>query len=332
MRAPIVFVVRREILSEWNGEVPSTADAVDAAQHRFRRGENNWIVQTYALLREELERRGFRPLLQSEFLPGAIAIAHWDALNAFWSGAHRCRVIGVRADRPPLHGCDRVIVQNNIAPDTASIRFIPHWPQPGLLPRDPGRGARVENIAYLGRAAGAVPWMTSDNFGKQLAKLGVNLRLADSGWEDYRNLDAILSVRPESPAMLESKPASKLTNAWLAGVPALVGVEPAFEALRRSELDFMRIGSAGDAIACIERLKNDPARYLAMIRNGRERSREFTRQAIAERWLGVIDELGSQSRRSEASWSHYARSLIRQKIDSFHWRRLHDQAIRHRAQ
>src|SRR5207237_2524477 len=28
--------------------------------------------------------------------------------------------------------------------------FIPFWPQPGLLPRDPARGTKFENVAYFG--------------------------------------------------------------------------------------------------------------------------------------------------------------------------------------
>ena len=28
--------------------------------------------------------------------------------------------------------------------------FIPHWPQPNLIPRDPARGDRFETLAYFG--------------------------------------------------------------------------------------------------------------------------------------------------------------------------------------
>ncbi len=232
----------------------------------------------------------------------------------------------MRADRPPLRGCDRVVVQNNISPDTASTRFIPHWPQPGLQPRDSQRGARLENIAYFGRIGGPVPWMTSESFRARLARLGVSFSISDQEWSDYRNLDAILSVRSESEAMLSSKPASKLTNAWLAGVPALLGNEPAFEALRHDSLDYVRVSSADEAIAAIDWLRNNPDHYQAMIVNGRARSRDFTRQAILERWLSLIEEVAGQEHMT-ASWSRFAGSLLLQKIDSYRWRRVHAHGV-----
>jgi hypothetical protein len=47
-------------------------------------------------------------------------------------------------------------------------------------------------------------------------------------WHDYSTDDLVLAVRDLTEKDALVKPASKLVNAWIAGVPALLGPEPAF--------------------------------------------------------------------------------------------------------
>lgn len=321
-RRPVAFVVGARTLSRWGAALPRTAGDVDERQQQMRSGEDVWMVQGHALLREALSALGHDVSIGATFPAGAICIAHWDALNRYSSGAFRGRVIGVRADRPPLRGCDCVVVQNNLMPDTPGRRHIPLWPQPGLLPRDPARGARLERVAHFGRTERLPGWMTSDAFGAALARLGIRLDLSERQWNDYRDVDAVLSLRTESALMLEHKPASKLTNAWLAGVPALLGDEPAFRALRRSELDYVAIGGADDALAAIAALRAHPERYRAMLEAGSARAAEFTREAIARRWLTLIAEIDARPG-ATGSWWRYAVALTRQKVESKSFRRRH---------
>src|SRR6185295_13492466 len=97
-------------------------------------------------------------------------------------------------------------------------------------------------IAYFGRVEFLPAWVRGDALRHRLAEIGVALRLSEQAWNDYRDVDLVLSGRAESPLMLAFKPATKLYNAWLAGVPALLGDEPAFRALWQSELDYHPIG------------------------------------------------------------------------------------------
>src|SRR5436309_1927650 len=80
----------------------------------------------------------------------------------------------------------------------------------------------------------------------------------------------VLAVRPEGRST--NKPASKLVNAWLAGVPALLGPEIAYRELRRSELDYCEVSSLAEAQAAVDRLLGDPGLYNAMVENGRARA------------------------------------------------------------
>ena len=65
----------------------------------------------------------------------------------FIPGPEQC-FLSVSADGPLHVGADVHIVQNKaqcrLLPEAI---FVPHWPQPGLVRRDPSRGVIFENVA-----------------------------------------------------------------------------------------------------------------------------------------------------------------------------------------
>lgn len=319
---PIAFVAGRRGIARWPDAHRLGADDVDREQHRFRSGHDVWVVQTYLLLREQLAALGYEVALRAGFRPGAIAVAHWDSVNSLFWAARRARVIGVRADRPPLYGCEVVVLQNDLEPDDRAHRFIPLWQQPGLLPRDSARGSRIETLAYFGRVEALPAWLISDAFRQKLASLGVSLRVSERAWHDYRDVDLVLSARVESALMLRFKPATKLYNAWLAAVPALLSDEPAFRALHETDLDYLPIEGPEDVIAAVRMLKQNPRVYSAMVARGTQRGEMFTRQAIGKRWLALIAEL-AQRQAPPASMASHALAMIRQKIEAKAFRRRH---------
>lgn len=319
---PIAFVAGRRGIAKWPDAHRLGADDVDREQHRFRSGHDVWVVQTYLLLREQLAALGHEVTLQADFRPGAIAVAHWDSVNSLFWAARRARVIGVRADRPPLYGCEVVVLQNDLERDDRTHRFIPLWQQPGLLPRDPARGRRVETLAYFGRIEALPVWLTSEAFRQKLARLGVSLRVSERSWHDYRDVDLVIAARVESALMLKFKPATKLYNAWLAAVPALLSNEPAFRALHESNLDYLPVEGPEDVIAAVRMLKEDPSVYKAMVARGTQRGAMFTREAIGKRWLALIAELAC-CRAPHASMASHALAMIRQKIEAKAFRRCH---------
>jgi hypothetical protein len=284
----IHFVTGRKGIAKWRDIDALAGEDVDRLARRFRSGIDVWIAQTYLRLRQPLRAAGHEARFGERFPPGAICIAHRDDLNKFTSGAQRAFVVAVRADRPPVRVGERVIVQNDVQPDSARRRYLPLWPQPGLLPRDPARADRVETVAYFGRESALPSWFHERQFIDAFAQCGVRFEIRHDAWHDYRDVDLVLAYRHETPSMLQVKPATKLYNAWLAGVPALLGDEPAYRTLRRSELDYVPVASAGDAIAAVRALKSDAARYRAMMENGRRRGEEFSVEAISARWLDLL--------------------------------------------
>lgn len=323
----VAFVVDPKDVARWRDIGALTAADVDAQQSRFRSGVDVWIVQSWLLLREPLAARGYTAIFGARYPRNAIGVAHWDDLNAYFNGAHRARLVGVRADRSPLLSCERVIVQNDCQPRAAGECYVPHWPQPGLLARDQARGSRIETLGYFGRLARLPRWLRDAALRRRLDALGVTLRLSESEWNDYRDVDLAIASRAEGASMLELKPATKLTNAWLAGVPAILGDEPAFRGLRQSPLDYAVIANADDVIDTVTRLKGDPATYAAMIANGRQRAQAFTRETVTQRWLEVIDDVATTCPHAP-SLLHFVRSISAQRREArrFRARHTHEQA------
>jgi hypothetical protein len=282
---------------------------------RIRNGRSAWVLQTYLWLR----RRGLAAELSTACVPGVLCIVHYDDLRASQLPA-ASYLLGVRADRPPMLLADQQVVQTPLLANETSSHFVPNWPQPGLLPRDERRGARVERVGFIGRERNLAPAFRSPEFRRELAQRGFSLVVRENPWWDYRDLDVVLAVRDVSSAKLRTKPASKLVNAWHAGCPALLGAEPAFEARRRSPLDFLLITTPEEALAALRRLREEPGLYQAMVENGLERARDFSVERIAERWedllAGPVAEDFERWRRAprHARWLRFAVRAAQQGV------------------
>lgn len=257
--------------------------------HRFVGGRNSWIAQSFLRLRPWLQARGWRASAGPRFLPGTISIVHRDDLNRFGSDAHASYLVAVRADRAPVSACDVAIAQNAIRL-ARNERFIPLWPQPGLVPRDVERGERIERIAYQGRTGTAPPWFASGTFARELARRGMRFEARASGWGEYREVDVALAVRDELPGILATKPATKIYNGWLSRVAVLASPEPAYREVRRAPLDFLEVTDAREVLDALDLLRANPRLYAAMVANGLARSAEFTVGAIRARWLALLDD------------------------------------------
>jgi len=112
-----------------------------------------------------------------------------------------------------------------------------------------------------------------------------------TAWPDYRAVDVLIAVRPPDRRLYLAKPATKLVNAWLAGVPAILGEEFAYRELRRSPLDYIEVASIDDARRAVRRLRDEPILYQAMVDNGRRRAREFTITSITEHWRKLLFDI-----------------------------------------
>jgi hypothetical protein len=249
-------------------------------------GSNDvWIVNTYLRLRS----RGLDVRLVTQTVPDAINVVLNTDLGIRWT-PYQSYIVSCRADsfRPAI--CHHTIVQNPHNVLSPTDHLVQHWPQPGLIPRDISRGSRLETIGYMGNCLNLWSAFRDPSFERRLRDIGVTFQINEdpSNFHDYRNCDVVLAVRDLTESDYFAKPASKLVNAWLAGVPALLGPEPAYQALRTTPRDYIEIRSPEDAIRAVTRLKEEPELYRQMVENALSRGRQFTNDRTTARWRDVL--------------------------------------------
>jgi hypothetical protein len=315
-------------------------DLIEAARRRhpdthpdmYSRGEIIWVVQTYHRLRE----RGMAVELSAQ-PTGGLVVYHADSSAALFeavrSTAKECLTVCVRADREREPRASFEIVQNGLDHDGLRTYWIPHWPQPGLRARSPDRGSRLVAAGYIGHDKELHPWFTSEEWSDYCRDRGLHWRLGSKSWEETRegaggavwtgfeDLDVFIAVRPRN-GFAWSKPATKLVNAWLAGVPALLGREYGYGEIRRSPLDYVRLARPTDAMRTIDELIANPDLYDAMRRHGRRRAAEFTTERITDRWVDVLTAITRTSGR-RLRWARATQPIVppaRRALRILKWR------------
>lgn len=260
-----------------------------------------WILQTYL----HMEARGYEVDIAAELPNAGIVVLipeeeSLHALNQQYGNGHRSLTfVTVRADVTEYRSSwgAAEIVQNGRFADGRHSFFIPHWPQPGIIPRDTARGTTIKHITFKGGFGSLDKRFRSEAWHAFLDKRGMTFEIASKHtqgavprWHDYAQADLMLAVRPlhGDGGQRCEKPASKLINAWHAGVPAIVGPEYAFQELRKDPLDYIEVHTLADAMEAVDALRTDPDRYQDMIAHGKHRAEAFTPERITERWAEVL--------------------------------------------
>lgn len=255
----------------------------------------NWTWRTYY----HLLQSGF-PCKLVDFLPleGIIFSASCNLPILFKPNAKQF-IISCVADSPPLFFAQCQVFQsasqaalwqsNYIFPH---VTFSPHWPQPGLLKRSLERGNSFINLSYFGASNQLdLSLQTRDTINK-FKKIGVTLNYNFQNYYDYSNTDCVFAIRKFNQNIVLHKPASKLINSWLAGVPAILGKESAYQELRTSKFDYIEVDSINEMINATIELKNDKLLRDAMFQNSIEKSEEFTIESLTSRWASFLfDEI-----------------------------------------
>jgi hypothetical protein len=270
----------------------------DRSVHEFACGERAWILQTYT----RLAKAGHPVELIDRPQSTGVLVFHakqTEALMRHWRRWSHSTLLAVRADHSESHLADFEIVQNRVWEDDERRFFVPFWPQPGLRPRDRARGERIDRVAFKGFRNNLHPGFAGPELREALRQRGIELEIdavdyrgavTDTlalRWSDYREVDVVLAVRPANGRHTD-KPASKLYNAWRAGVPAVLGPDPAFRELRTDPLDYIEVTTVAEALAAIDRLRDEPGLYRAMVEHGRSRAAAFTPDSIRDRWVDLL--------------------------------------------
>ncbi|NEQ36342.1 MAG: hypothetical protein F6K40_08635 [Okeania sp. SIO3I5] len=318
---PIYFYLPRQ---DWPNQFPDSLE-----EYRPPSVFGTWIIQTYLRLKEIQ----FPCQLVDTMPDEGIVVVYRYSLPIDIKPPDNLLWVGIKGDQNPHPYVQVHLVQNmaELAAPAIQIQdlgedryllpgkrfYMPHWPQPGVIPRNPNRGDRFENVAYFGISYNLAPELQEAVWEEELQKLGLVWQTKKRNfWHDYSEVDAIVAVRSfDGKTDYPWKPASKLFNAWNANVPAILGVESAFQGERKSELDYFEVKSASEAIAVLKRLKDDRELRRAIVENCQVRAEEIKPENIAKRWSDFLTKVCVPEYykwRSASAWERQRFFLSRQ--------------------
>ena len=288
---PIYFYIPQDELPD---NIPETMDSY-WQWLGVKRGMYNWTLQTYLRLKEN----GFPCQLIGKLPESGIVVAHWDFLPENLKPEPKILLVCIQADRARHRYAQIHLVQNPQEEMLVrSVKFweshyIPYWPQPGLIPRNSQRGDLFQNAAYIGRELNLASELKDVSWFDKMKGIGLNWRVVDNRdrWHDYSDIDVIIAIRNFNHKKDYSwKPATKLYNAWHAGVPAILGRDSAFRAERKSELDYLEAASLEDVVTALIRLRDDQALRQAMVENSKMRAQETDPGNIVVQWQNFFQQ------------------------------------------
>lgn len=314
--------------------IPSS---IDSPQAYFINTTLNWVLQTYLRLRDA----GYRVELTADLPPEGVIVSFSGLVSFDFIPNSRQYFVSISADAPAHPFANMHIVQNmRQSKHLRNAHFVPHWPQPLLVPRDSARGNRFEHVVYYGDEVNLAAELQTQAWRDAVANLGLTWTIrgdASPLKASFADADVIVAVRSFQKTGFVRKPASKLFNAWIAGVPAILGVEIAFQEQRKSQLDYIEVHSVDEAVQALRRLAASPELRNRMIENGKLRTEEVTVPVITERWRTVLFDsavTGYQDWRKCGALSrslHHARCIKDKKIRGIYHRTLRRLGQEHNA-
>jgi hypothetical protein len=285
------FVLPAHILNEVRDIFPSYQDVL-AHPVAANTITGAWILRTYC----ELKLAGQDTTLSHSLKSGVI---NFVGPRDFGRRNARSDVFIVipRGDAHWPMLANFIIEQNTLSPQKNNTAGLPHWPQFDIKPRSVDRETSIQVLSYKGRYTNLAPEFRRNEFNDELKKRGIVFEFDDIGdntsnnrWDDYSSVDLVLAIRDITIYDAKKKPASKLLNAWFAGVPAILGPEPAYRELRRSALDYIEVRTPDEAIAAIDQLVHDKSLFKAMIENGKTRALDYTSGKLCSMWIELIND------------------------------------------
>jgi len=249
-----------------------------------------WIYQTWALLTEA----GIKTSLVHELPTSGLVLALSGNLDESFRSNHYASdffLVDIVADGLPHPAAHFHLVQNKMhAKRLPHSHFIPLWPQAGLIPRQKNRSSLFERIAFFGDPKNLASELRSLTWQERLTnELSLKFEVRRSHqWHDYSDIDAVIAIRDFSRARHFHKPATKLYNAWLAGVPFIGGNDSAYQSDGRPGIDYLVAQSPEEVLGQLRKLKEDASFRSNLIEKGHCSEKKFNQSATLEHWKILI--------------------------------------------
>lgn len=260
-----------------------TADDIDRHHYLFTNSSWAWIVQTALLLREA----GFSVSLGDEYDLASINFGLANTIRAIQPNPN-IFVVSIDADQLRPRWANISIVQNKYQTGRSAY-WLPHWPQPGLIPRSPER----KNFTHVG-FFGLKRYLYKDESWwhntceKNRFKFSVR---SPQQWHDYNDIDIAIGIRSLNNKRYYEKPPTKLFNAWLAGVVFIGGNDSAYYQVGHPETDYLLARDEKILLYYLNKLQNDSAFANLLINEGQKMSNNLgSRSSTLERWIELLEK------------------------------------------
>lgn len=249
----------------------------------YKRGDMSWCLQTYLFLST---RKNLSVICSNSLKRDCINIIHSDHLLQL-RGTSSYFVVCVRADYPMRIWAHYHLVQNKNQL-TFNTSYIPHWVQPGLIKRDSER-REITRVGYAGQvingnlAGGTSIWQ------KLFETHNIEfVTMTEDTWHDLSSIDALIGVRTFDKNPHNTKPPTKLFNAWHAQIPFIGGYDSAFMQVGTPGKDYLLAQTPEEVIEAVVQLKKNPYLYLELIKNGSYKATEYNQETIAKCWEEIL--------------------------------------------
>lgn len=247
-----------------------------------------WIYQTWL----ELRKAGCAAELIHELPTRGIFLTLAGCLGGDFHPAPEVFVADIVADGLPHPRAQFHIVQNAVhARRLPRSAYVPHWPHPNLIPRDPERGDRFENLGFFGDPMNLAAELRDPAWQQRLLEqTGLSLKIVGpNGWHDYHEMDGILAVRGWGAGSWLRKPGTKLYNAWLAGVPFVGGQDSAYRGDGSPGKNYLATAGLADLETGLRRLKDEPDFRRDLVEAGHHAGQKFSRESTTARWRTLVE-------------------------------------------
>ena len=242
-----------------------------------------WLLQAYLILKQ---RGNLNVICSNHFVPGCINIIHSDDLIKL-KGSSKDFIVCVKGDFPWRKWAHYHIVQNQNELK-ANTSFLPLWVQPGLIKRNAERKG-VTRVAYAGQTWNGNLAGTEETWTTLFKPHGIEfVNLPTGACHDLKDIDVLIGIRSFDDKPYNSKPPSKLVNAWHAHIPFIGGNDSAFKQVGTPGKDYLLATSPEEVLNAVLKLRDDPNLYQTLVNNGIEKAGQFTRDAIAAKWESIL--------------------------------------------
>jgi len=181
-------------------------------------------------------------------------------------------------------------------------------PQRALIPRRPERRGRITVAAYKGYRSGVPEILGRVETSEAARRNGLEIRLdvpseftaSDHRWEDFEDVDLVLCMRKDLRGDAnETKPPTKLINAWAAGAIPVIDPQQSYLDIARPGIDAIVVRSDAELLSALHISQNPEV--VRTLEVGVEEARmKFTTDRIVDQWerlLTELEELGQSKAR-----------------------------------